>query len=123
MAGSCVLPIDSERALCTAGVFSIFVADLDRRPRSPTLLRVLPPRRAKCQMCAVCRFPDVPVLWPVSRLTQHAPVARVHVPCVVVPSEPTLAHRAAREARLVPLLHDERCVRRGCCTSDKQREL
>ena len=28
-AGSCVLPIDSERALRTAGVLIIFVADLD----------------------------------------------------------------------------------------------
>ena len=40
-------------------------------------------------MCAVCRFADVPALWHVSRLTQHAPVARVHVTCVAVPSVPS----------------------------------
>ena len=89
------LPIDSERALRAAGVFICFVADLDRRPRSPTLLCALPPRRRWRQVCAVCRFAAVPALCHVSPLTQHAAVACVLVLCVIVPSESTLAARAA----------------------------
>ena len=94
-AGGGVLPIDSKRALRAAGVFICFVADLDRRPRSPTLLCALPPRRRWRQVCAVCRFAAVPALCHVSPLTQHAAVACVLVLCVIVPSESTLAARAA----------------------------
>ena len=74
-------------------------------------------------MCAVCRFADVPALWPVSRLTQHATVTRVCAACRTVPSDPTLAAQAAREAPVIPRHHDERRVGRSCCANDKHRQL
>ena len=74
-------------------------------------------------MCAVRRCVAVPALWHVSRPLQHAAVTRVHVPRVVLPSESTLAARATREAPVVPLHHDERCVGRSCCANDKHQRL
>ena len=74
-------------------------------------------------MCAVRCCVAVSALWHVSRLMQHSPFAPVHVPRVVLPSEPTLAARAAREAPVAPLHHDERCVGRGYCANDRHRKL
>ena len=73
-------------------------------------------------MCAVCRL-RMCLLCCLSHGSRSTHLLPVYVPRVVLPSEPTLAAQAAREAPVIPRHHDERRVGLSCCANDKHRQL